>query len=330
MKELIKRLVEAYGPAGSEENVRELIAAEVKPYVDEVKTDALGNLIAIKRGGGSQKLMLSSHMDEIGVMVTHIDDDGFLRFYGVGGISPFNLLGNRCYFANGTVGVFGAERLDAMKDLSINKMYIDIGVSSKEEAQKKVRIGDTAAIKREFTDLGDRLVSKAMDNRISCAVLIKALQQVEKPVYDIYAVFSAQEEVGLRGARTAAYGITPDLGIAIDVTGTGDTPKSATMDVALGQGPTVKVRDSSLICTPAVRRFMEEVAQKHDIPYQLEVLERGGTDGGAIQMTKSGIPAGVMSIPCRYIHSPSEMVDYGDVQKGVQFIVKIMETSYSG
>ena len=329
MKELIKRVVETYGPSGSEECIRDLIKQEITPYVDEVQVDALGNLIAIKRGGG-KKLMLASHMDEIGVMVTHIDENGFLRFYSVGGLSPFSLIGNRCYIANGTVGVFGMEKLDEIKDLSMKKIFIDIGVDSREEALKKVSLGDTAAIKREFNDLGNRLVSKAMDNRVSCAVLIEALKQVQNPVYDIYAVFTTQEEVGLRGARVATFGITPDVGIAIDVTRTGDTPKSATMDVCLGKGPTVKVRDSSVLCTPAVRRHMEQVAKANGIPYQLEVLEAGGTDAGAIQLTKSGIPAGVMSIPCRYVHTASEMVDYRDVEQGVRLIVKLMETDYQG
>lgn len=327
MKELVKRLVEAYGPTGSEEVVRELIAAEVKPYVDELQVDALGNLIAIKRGG-ARKLMVASHMDEIGVMVTHIDEHGFLRFYSVGGIAPWTLVGNRCYFQNGTIGVFGHDRIEAIKDLTLNKMFIDIGAANREEAAKLVRLGDTAAIKREFADLGQRLVSKAMDDRVACAVLIEALRQVREPKYDIYAVFTTQEEVGLRGARVAAYGITPDLGIAVDVTRTGDTPKAAVMDVELGKGPTVKVRDSSLLCTPAVRRFMEHVAESRGIPYQLEVLEAGGTDAGAIQLTKSGIPAGVMSIPCRYVHTASEMVDLADLENGVKLLVGVMETEY--
>lgn len=327
MKELVKRLVEAYGPTGSEEQICELISQEVKPYVDELRVDALGNLIAVKRGGG-KRLMVASHMDEIGVMVTHIDEQGFLRFYTVGGIAPHTLVGNRCYFQNGTVGVFGHDRIDSIKDLTINKLFIDIGADNRAEAAKLVRIGDTAAIKREFADLGNRLISKAMDDRVACAVLIEALRQVQQPVYDIYAVFTTQEEVGLRGARVAAFGIEPDLGIAIDVTRTGDTPKCATMEVHLGKGPTVKVRDSSLLCTPAVRRFMEQVAEQHNIPYQLEVLEAGGTDAGAIQLTKSGIPAGVMSIPCRYVHSASEMVDCRDLSNGVKLLVKIMETAF--
>lgn len=329
MKELIKRLVEAYGPAGCEDQVRALIESEIKDCVDEIQTDALGNLIAIKRGG-EQRIMFASHMDEIGVMVTHIDEKGFLRFYTVGGLAAHSLIGNRCVFENGTIGIFGYERVENIKDLTVSKMFIDIGVDTREEAASKVKIGDTAAIKREFSDLGNRLVSKAMDDRVACAVLIEALKCVEKPVYDIYAVFTTQEEVGLRGARVAAYGITPDLGIAIDVTRTGDTPKGITMAVELGKGPTVKVRDSSLLCTPAVRRFMEEVAQQHCIKYQLEVLEAGGTDAGAIQLTKSGIPAGVMSVPCRYVHTASEMVDYRDLENSVKLLAKIMETQFNG
>lgn len=327
MKELVRRLVEAYGPTGSEEQIRELITEEVRPFVDELQVDALGNLIAIKRGGG-KKLMFASHMDEIGVMVTHIDEHGFLRFYNIGGIAPHTLVGNRCYFQNGTIGVFGHDRIDSIKDLTINKLFIDIGADTKQGASQLVRIGDTAAIKREFTELGHRLVSKAMDDRVACAVLIEALRQVQQPLYDVYAVFTTQEEVGLRGARVAAFGISPDLGIAIDVTRTGDTPKSSIMDVELGKGPTVKVRDSSVLCTPAVRRFMEKVADDNGIPYQLEVLEAGGTDAGAIQLTKSGIPAGVMSIPCRYVHTASEMVDLRDLENGVKLLVKIMETVF--
>jgi len=329
MKELIKKVVETYGPAGSEGQIRDLIREEIASYVDEIRVDALGNLIALKRGG-DKKLMLAAHMDEIGVIVTHIDKNGFLRFYPVGGLSPLTLIGNRVMFENGTIGVIGSEKLDAQKDLSLTKLFIDIGAQSKDEAEKKVGIGDVAAMSREFADLGKRLVAKAMDDRIACAILIEALKSVKKPAYDIYAVFTTQEEVGLRGARVAAYGITPDLGIAIDVTRTGDTPESITMDVALGKGPTVKIRDSSLLCTPSVRKFMEDVATAHDIKYQLEVLEAGGTDAGAIQLTKGGIPAGVMSIPCRYIHTASEMVDFDDVKDGVTLISRIMETEFTG
>jgi len=329
MKELIKKVVEAYGPAGNETKIRELLSTEVAPYVDEIKVDALGNLIAIKRGG-DKKIMFAAHMDEIGVMVTHIDKNGFLRFYPVGGLSPLTLLGNRVVFENGTVGVIGSEKLDAQKDLTINKLFIDIGATTKEEAMEKVNIGDVASLHRDYVDLGKRLVSKAMDDRIACAILIEALKQVKTPAFDIYAVFTTQEEVGLRGAKVAAYGITPDLGIAIDVTRTGDTPDSITMDVSLGKGPTVKVRDSSLLCTPSVRRYMEQVAKDNSIEYQLEVLEAGGTDAGAIQLTKGGIPAGVMSIPCRYIHTVSEMVDYDDVLNGVKLITAIMETAFKG
>jgi len=329
VKELIRKVVECYGPSGNEHVVRELIKAEIAPFVDEMHVDNLGNLIALKRGG-EKKIMFAAHMDEIGVMVTHVDKHGFLRFYPVGGLNPLTLLGNRVLFENGTVGVIGSEKLEAQKDLTLNKLFVDIGAATKEDAEAKVKIGDVGAMSREFVDLGTRLVSKAMDARIACAILIEALKTVAKPAYDVYAVFTTQEEVGLRGARVAAYGITPDLGIALDVTRTGDTPSSITMDVSLGKGPAVKIRDSSVLCTPAVRRFMEQVAKDKGIPYQLEVLEAGGTDAGAIQLTKGGIPAGVMSIACRYVHTASEMVDFSDVEHGVKFVAAIMETAYTG
>lgn len=329
MKELIKQVVECYGPAGNEKAVRQLITDLISPYVDEIRVDNLGNLIALKRGG-EKKLMFAAHMDEIAVMVTHVDKHGFLRFYPVGGVSPLTMLGNRIVFENGTIGVIGCEKLEAQKDLTLNKMFIDIGASTKEEAEGRVSIGDLGAVSREFVDLGPRLVSKAMDARIACAILIEALKTVASPAHDIYAVFTTQEELGLRGARVAAYSVAPDLGIALDVTRTGDTPTSITMDVSLGKGPAVKIRDSSVLCTPAVRRYMEQVAKDNNIPFQLEVLEAGGTDAGAIQLTHGGIPAGVMSIPCRYVHTASEMVDYADVEHGVKLVRAMMETKYTG
>lgn len=325
MKEMIRTLVETWGPSGNEEIIRETISGLVKDYVDELRTDALGNLIAVKKGKGGKKIMVAAHMDEIGVMVTHIDENGFLRFTNVGGVNPFVLLGERVVFKNGTVGVFGMEKLDDMKDLKLPKMYLDIGCSSKEEAAQKVSIGDVAVFKREMQDLGDRLVAKAMDDRIGCAVLIEALKQLQETDNEVYGVFTVQEEVGLRGAKVSAFALEPDLGIALDVTSTGDTPKAHTMDVALGKGPTVKVKDMSIVCHPAVKKLMADVAEKNYIPYQYEVLEFGGTDSGAIHLTRSGVPSGVISIPTRNLHSPSEVVDYNDVQNAVKLLVKILE-----
>src|SRR5665647_42283 len=327
LKALTKKIVTAYGPTGDETNVANLIIKEIKPYVDSVKIDALGNVIAVKNASGP-KVMLAAHMDEIGVMVTHIDEKGFLRFTNLGGLNPQVLLGTRCVFANGTVGVFGAKKLNTGETLELSKMFIDIGADNKEEALQKVQVGDCAGGCYECIDLGNRMVSKAMDDRIACVILIEAIKRVKHAKVQMNFVFTVQEEVGLRGARTSAFAVDPDFGIAIDVTRTGDTPKSITMDVALGKGPTVKVRDASVLCHPIMIRFMKEVATKHKIPYQLEVLESGGTDSGAIHTTKAGVPSGVMSIATRYIHTPSEMVDMNDVENGIKLIVALLETKF--
>ncbi|NLN83802.1 MAG: M42 family metallopeptidase [Firmicutes bacterium] len=327
LKALIEKIVTAYGPTGSENHVAELITKEIEPYVDSIRIDPLGNLIAVKKAEGP-KVMLAAHMDEIGIMVTHIDDKGFLRFAPLGGINPNVLLGTRCVFANGTRGVYGSERLNPGESLTLAKMYIDIGAKDKEDAAQKVKIGDSAGADYPMVDLGDRLVSKAMDDRIACVILIETIKQLKNPKVESHFVFTVQEEVGLRGARTSAYSVDPDYGIAIDVTRTGDTPKGITMDVSLGEGPTVKVRDSSILCHPKMIAFMKEVAEKEEIPYQLEILEAGGTDSGAIHLTRSGVPSGVMSIACRYIHTPSEMIDINDVTNGIKLMTKILESEF--
>lgn len=326
MKDLIKRLTEAYGPSGCEGPIRDLIASEVKPYVDDIKVDALGNLICFKRGkGGGKRVLLDAHMDEIGLMVTHIDEKGFLRFGAVGGVNPFVALGQRVYFQNGVFGVVGSERIEDPKELKHEKLFIDIGAKSREEAEAKVKVGDTCAFFQPMLDLGNRVVAKAMDDRIGCVIVIETLKRVGSVAHDLYAVFATQEEVGLRGARVAAYGIEPDVGVAFDVTRTGDTPKCGTMEVSLGKGAAIKVKDSSLICHPGLKNHMAQVAKEKGIPFQFEVLEAGGTDSGAIQMTKAGIPAGVISIPTRYIHSPGEMVDLGDVEACIELSVALLQ-----
>ncbi|NLM25640.1 MAG: M42 family metallopeptidase [Firmicutes bacterium] len=327
MKELIKELVESYGPAGFENEITTKISELVKDYVDEVYTDKLGNLIAHKKGTG-KKIMFSAHADEIGVVVTFIDKNGFLRFSNVGGLNPLTLLGNRVRFQNGTIGVIGKEKGE-LKDLAIDKMYIDIGAESEKEAKEKVSIGDFAIIHREFADLGNRVIGKSMDDRIGCVVLIEALRRLNHSEHDLYFVFSAQEEVGLRGARTAAYDIDPDLGIALDVTLTGDTPKAHTMAVELGKGAAIKVKDASVITHPKVKDLLIKLAEDNKIDYQLEVLEFGGTDAGAIHLTKTGVPSGAISIPCRYVHTASEMVDVRDVENCVKLVLALVQDPIS-
>jgi putative aminopeptidase FrvX len=325
MKELLKKLTETYGPSGNEEIIRDVIGEEIKDFVDEIKVDNLGNLIAIRKGNG-KKVMLAAHMDQIGFMVTYIDDKGFLRFTRVGGISVQNSINRRVIFKNQITGVVSYEtEIDNIKEIKPERMYIDIGALDQQEADSMVAIGDVAVYRSEFSENNGKCISRAMDDRAGCALLIETARRLKNSPHEIYFVFTVQEELGLRGARTSAYALNPDIGIAVDVTTTGDTPKSRPMAVKLGAGPAIKVKDSSLLAHPKVKELMVERAKEAGIPYQMEILEAGGTDAGAIHLTREGIPSGVLSIPTRYVHSDSEMVDICDMEKGVKLLIKILE-----
>ncbi|MBI4790968.1 MAG: M42 family metallopeptidase [Chloroflexi bacterium] len=325
LKDLIRRLSETYGPSGHEDKIRELIRAEIKPLVDEMRVDALGNLIARKKGTGPaprKKVMLAAHMDEIGVIVTHVDEKGYLRFAPLGAVSPLTLFGHRCIFANGTIGVFGREKKEAKAtEVKLDQLFIDVGAT---DAIPAVQVGDAAGFWRAFGDLGNRLIGKAMDDRIGCAVLIETLRELRKSPHDLSFVFTVQEQVGARGAATSAYGVQPDLALAVAVTDTGDTPESNTMAVALGKGPAIKVKDSGMLAHPAVKNLLITTAQEGKLPYQLEVFSGHSTDAIAMQVTREGVPTGVISIPQRYARTSSEMVDFNDVQNAVKLLVSFL------
>jgi endoglucanase len=325
VKDLIKKLTEAYGPSGHEEQIREIIRAEVEPLADEVRVDTLGNLIAVKKGSGrGKRVMLAAHMDEIGLIISYVDEKGFLRFQPIGGIDPATLVGNRVQFADGTLGVIAPEDRQAFrKTPELRKAYIDIGATSRDEAQD--RMGEAVGFVRTFADLGQRIVSKALDDRIGCAVLVEVLRQVKDSPHDRFFVFSVQEEEGLRGARTSAYGLEPEVGIAVDITVAADTPEAKKLAMKLGAGPCIKIMDSGMLAHPGVKNLLIETAEAQDIPYQLEVLDRGTTDAAAIQLARGGVPAGCVSIACRYFHTPSEMVDMDDVNNTVQLLLAVLQ-----
>ena len=329
MKPLIQKLTETFSPSGYESAIREVLRKEVKPLADELRVDALGNLI-VRRGKaskGGKRIMLAAHMDEIGLMVTHVDEGGFVRFTGLGGIRPQALTGSRVRFMNGTPGVIGTDRLtDPSKAPSLEQCFIDVGAGSAKDCP--VKVGDVCAFERPFLDLGKRLVAKSMDDRISCAVLIETLRKLKSSPHELFFVFTTQEEVGTRGAITSAFGLDPDVGLAVDVTATGDTPKALRMDVSLGKGPAVKVKDSGMLADARIVAWMVRTAEKARLPYQREVLEGGSTDARSIQMARAGVPAGCLSIPCRYIHSPSEMVDYDDVQNAVKLLAALLSAPF--
>jgi len=327
MKELIRKLTETYGPSGVEERIRDVIRAEVEPLADELRVDPLGSLVVRKGGNGKgRRIALAAHMDEIGVMVSYVDEKGFARFTRIGGVYPLTCVGARVAFADGTVGVIGVEekREDTSKVPGVEQLYIDVGATSREDCP--VRVGDAAVFERPFAVQSTRLIAKAMDDRIGCAILIETLRRLKRTPHDVYCIFSVQEETTLSGARTSAYGIEPDLAIAVDVTDTGDTPECMPMAVRLGAGPAIKVRDRGMIAHQAVRDLLVQKAQEAGIPYQMEVLDVGTTDAAAMQLVRAGVPSGCLSIPCRYIHTPSEMVDERDVENAVRLLVEVLRT----
>lgn len=322
--ELLKKIVTVYGPSSREHLIREVISDEIKEHVDELFTDALGNLIAHKKGPG-KKVMISAHMDQIGLIVTDIDKEGFLRFGNIGGISPAVTFSQRVIFENGMVGAIFSEPIDDLSKLKLEDMYIDIGSKSKEEAEKVVSIGDICVYHPEFSENANVVFTPYLDDRVGCFVAVEALKSIQKSENDLYFVFSVQEEVGLRGAKTAAYGVDPDFGIAVDVTINGDTPKAKRFAVGLHKGAAIKVKDNSVISHPIVRERLVHLAKEKGIPYQMEVLEFGGTDSGAIHMNKTGVPSGVISIPTRYVHSTIEMASKEDITSCISLLKAYLE-----
>jgi putative aminopeptidase FrvX len=340
MKKLLEKLSNAPGISGFEEEVREIIFNELNGVVDEINIDEMGNLIAIKNGDlGGKKIMIAAHMDEIGLMVRYIDKMGFVKFSKIGGINDQMLLNQDVYIqtSNGNInGVIGSKPPHKMKKsernkvLEYDKMFIDIGASNREEAQKMVRIGDPIVIKQSFQDLGSSQVKgKALDNRAGCAVLIEVLKRVDSSA-TIYGVGTVQEEVGLKGAKTSAFRINPDMALALDVTIAGDHPgiKPEEAPSKLGDGPTIVLADQSgdgIITHPTVKKLLISVAEKETIPYQLEVSEGGTTDGTAIHLTRQGIPTGVISPPSRYIHTPVSVVNMEDIENTVKLILAVLK-----
>ncbi len=320
---MLEQLTQIFGPSGSEELVSEFISTQLRPYCDELQTDTLGNLIVVRHGTG-KKIMVAAHMDEIGLMITHIDKDGFLRFTPLGGVHIRNLVGQRVKFRNGRVGTIGIEKLEKITDLKLEKLYLDIGVLSREEAEQVVHIGEMAVFVGDFVELESRIIAKALDDRIGCFVAMEALKRT-RSTHELAFVFTVQEEIGTRGAKTAAYAIEPDLAIAVDVTASGDTPKSHVMAVKLGSGVGIKVFDRSMITSPQIKRWMAAIASEQKIPFQWEVLEYGGTDSGAIHLSRGGVPSGVLSIPTRYLHTPAEIVDKQDIEAAVELLVALLE-----
>lgn len=323
--ELLKTLAEAFGPSGCEKGVREVIADLVRPYADEVTTDVMGNLIVHKKGPG-KKVLFAAHMDSIGIIATHIEEQGFVRFGNLGGLSVNHLIGQSVVFENGTRGVIAQ---DGDKATKLTDLYVDIGAKDRADAEKMVKLGDCAVYDAPTYQQNGKVYSKYLDNRSGCAILISALELIKEPKNDLYFVFTVQEEVGVRGAKTSTYGIDPDVGIAVDITGSDDTPgEKHFCSSVLGKGPGVKVMDSLVICQPQVVNWMNCVAEKAGIAVQQDVMRGGGTDAGAILTTRGGVFAGGICVPCRYGHAPVAVCDLGDIEGCAKLTAALAESEF--
>ena len=335
--ELLKRLCEVAGIPGYEVEVRKIVEEELKGHVDSVATDALGNVIAHKSGEGPV-VVIAGHMDEIGFFVSHIEEKtGFLRINPVGGFDPVNLVAQRVVVHAETgdlIGCIGRKAIHILREeerkkpLDLRDMFVDLGLPA-ETVEEKVRIGDPITLRQDFIEFGDLVSCKALDDRVGVYVGIEALKRAKKPACDLYFVGTTQEEVGLRGARVAGFSTHPQIGIALDVTIAADTPDVPPKDrvTQLGKGVAIKVRDSASISHPALVRAMRRLAEENGIPYQMEILPRGGTDAGGLQMAQEGAAVITLSIPTRYVHSVVESLHPDDVEATIKLLVAFIESA---
>lgn len=324
--ELIQTLNAAHGPSGDEGGIRERLAELARPLADEISTDTMGNLIVRKLGSGP-RVMLCAHMDSIGFIVTHVEENGFLRVGRLGGISPKEAAYTPVRFAGGARGVIVPEEKADFGKLKLDECYVDIGAKDRETALKAVAVGDTLIYDSPcFTNQG-KVVSTYLDNRISCAILLKVLEEMELCPNDLYVVFTVQEEVGLRGAKPAAWAVDPDYAVVVDVTDVDDTPCSEKCGtVRLGKGPAIKIMDSSVICHPDMIQKLESQAKALDMPTQRDIMRAGGTDAGVMHTTRIGVRTGGVSVPCRYIHTPVEMADLQDARDCAKLLCAFVQS----
>lgn len=327
---LLKEICETAGAPGFEQRIRELVLREIRDLADNISIDKIGNVIAFKKGRENKRVMIAAHMDEIGFMVTHIDDKGFLRFHPLGGFDPKTLTAQRVivHGKKDLIGVMGSKPIHLMQADERNKAphitdyFIDLGMR-KEEVEKIISIGNPITRERELVEIGSSVNCKSIDNRVSVFILIEMLKELQLTPYDIYAVFTVQEEVGIRGASVAAHHIEPDFGFGLDTTIAYDVPeaKQHEMVTRLGEGTAIKIMDSSTICDYRMVNYMKQVADRYKIKWQPEVLPAGGTDTAGIQrMGKTGAISGCVSIPTRHIHQVIEMADKHDIRASITLL----------
>ena len=320
----LKELNSRFAPSGCEAQIREKLTELARPYADEIRTDVMGNLIVRKRADGP-RLMFAAHMDSIGLIVTFIEDSGLLRFGVVGDVVAQNIVATPVRFENGTAGTIGMDEDSAKPE--IDKMFIDIGAGSRKEAEKLVKRGDMAIYDTPIRPLTGGIASPYIDNRAGCIAQLIALKLLKKPVFDCYFVFTTQEEVGMRGAKPAAFGIDPQYAIVCDGTLTDDIPWTSHIGTSkIGLGASIKVMDKSVICHPEMVEALRAVAAKKKIKVQTDVLKQGGTDGSEMRKSTSGVYTGGVSVPMRYVHTPQELSRVSDIEDCGKLMAAFAET----
>ncbi len=334
---LLKKICEAPGVPGYESRIRNIVLKEIESLADSVEVDNMGNVIALKKGKSSdKKAMIGAHMDEIGFMVTHVDDKGFVRFTTLGGFDPKTLTAQRVvvHGKKDIIGVMGTKPIHVMTPEERNKMpkikdyYIDLGMP-KEKVQGIVSVGDPITRERELIEMGDCVNCKSIDNRVSVFVLIETLRKLKTMPYDVYGVFTVQEEVGIRGANVAAHTLNPDFGFGLDTTIAFDLPGAQPHEkvTSLGEGTAIKIMDAMTICDYRMVDYMKQVADKKKIKWQPELLTAGGTDTAGIQrMGKNGAISGAVSIPTRHLHQVIEMAHKGDIENSIKLLKACLES----
>ena len=327
MLNIMKKYQNAFSVSGFEGDLASTIVADVKDKVDSVEIDALGNVIAFKKGkDSSKKLMIASHMDEIGFMVVNIEDNGMLRVAPIGGINAVASSFHTVKFMNGVSGILVLEDGTRAADINANKLFVDIGCDSAAKAKRKVRVGDVCAVSPMLKKLSSkRYTSKAFDDRICCTVSAYAALNCETPAYDTYFVFTVQEEVGCRGAKPSSFTVMPDYSIALDITPAPACGNPNHFTVKLGNGAAIKIKDSSVICSPKMVDRLTELAEENNIKYQYEVLLAGGTDTSQMQIAGSGSHACCISLPTRYTHTPVETIDIDDMSACADLLIAFIE-----
>lgn len=321
---MLKELTQAFGVAGYEKEVRHLIEAQVKDYADELITDALGNLIVFKKGSGENKkrIMLTAHMDEIGLQIIKIEENGMIMMKTLGFLWISHTYMQRVQFQNGIIGILASKiPVEGVKEGDFTKLYVDIGATSKKEVLEHLKIGDVASYTGAYQELkGNRIMAKALDNRLGCYLLLEAIKRTPQPVHDVYYVFTVQEELGCRGAIVAAKRIVPDFGISVDITPAHDYPNDLEGSNTLGAGVAIKISDPSVICDEDLIKDMVETCEKYEIKYQYDVIYRGGTEASSINMAHHGIRAGAISVATRFPHSPNGIVQKEDIEAAISLI----------